>query len=118
MMYKVRILLSAVALIALSACPPASAEDVYITAPSYTASNDISDRPITVDSYGWLHGIDKAGEWLEYEFDLTSYGIHSAVIMVKGTLGVDFHLQMEITGKTSHTFQMLDFNFTGSGFVG
>ena len=117
-MNKVRILLSGIALIALAACPPASAEDVYITAPSYTASNNIADRPISVDSYGWLHGLDNTGEWVEYHFDLTGYGVHSSIIMVKGTLGVDFHLRMEITGDTSHSFQALDFNFTGSGFVG
>jgi len=117
-MNKVRILFSGIALIALAACPPASAEDVYITAPSYTASNNIADRPISVDSYGWLHGLDNTGEWVEYHFDLTGYGVHSSIIMVKGTLGVDFHLRMEITGDTSHSFQALDFNFTGSGFVG
>ncbi len=102
----------------MAAYPPASAEDVFIAASSYTAANDIADRPITVDSYGWLHGLDHEGEWLEYHFDLLGFGVHSSSIMVKGTMGIEFHLRMEITGDISHSFQIIDFNFTGSGFVG
>ena len=111
-------LLYGIALVLLAACPPVSSEDVYIHAPDYTAVNDIADRPITVDSYGWLHGIDCEGEWLEYAFELTSFGVHSSGMLVKGTMGTEFHLQMEITSNDSHFFQILDFNFTGSGFVG
>ena len=106
------------ALVVLVACPPASAEDVFIPAPSYSEVNNIAERPITVDSYGWLHGIDYEGEWLEYTFELTSFGTYSSGIRVKGTLGTEFHLQMEITGNDSHFLQKLDFNFTGSGFIG
>ena len=111
-------LLFGIALAVLAACPPAFAEDVYIYAPAYTAVNNIADRPITIDSYGWLHGIDYEGEWLEYTFGLTSFGTHSSGILVKGAMGVEFHLQMEITGNGSHFVQILDFNFTGSGFTG
>ena len=80
--------------------------------------NNIAYRPITVDSYGWLHGIDYEGEWLEYNFGLTIFGVHSSGILVKGTLGTEFHLRMEITGDDSQLIQSLDFNFTGSGFTG
>ena len=117
-MRSAKILLSIIALTVLAACPPSYAEDVYIHAPNYTAVNDIADRPITVDSYGWLHGIDCEGEWLEYTFELTGFGTYSSSILVKGTLGTEFHLRMEITGNDSHFVQILDFNFTGSGFIG
>jgi hypothetical protein len=117
-MISAKTLLSVIALVLLAACPPASGEDVIIAAPSYSAVNNITGRPITVDSYGWLHGIDYEGEWLEYTFELTSFGVHSSGILVKGTLGAEFHLHMVITGTDSHFLQSLDFNFTGSGFVG
>lgn len=111
-------LLACIALIVLAACPPATAEDVVIPASSYTASNDIADRPITVDPYGWLHGLDCEGEWLEYHFDLLGFGVHSSSIRVKGTTGVDFYLRMELTGDVSQSIQIIHFNFTGSGFFG
>ena len=117
-MISAKTLLSGIALVLLAACSPASAEDVFIPAPSYSAVNNIAGRPITVDSYGWLHGIDYKGEWLEYNFELTIFGVHSSGILVKGTLGTEFHLRMEITGNDSHFLQSLDFNFTGSGFIG
>ena len=117
-MNRVRILIVGIALVVLAACPPASAENVYIPAQNYTGSNDIADRPITVDSYGWLHGLDNTGEWLEYDFSLLSFGIHSSTIMIKGTMGVDFHLRLEVTGINNHSFQVIDFYFTGSGFTG
>ena len=117
-MNKARILIAGIALIILAVCPPASAENVYIPAENYTGSNNIADRPITVDSYGWLHGLDNTGEWLEYDFSLLSFGIHSSTIMIKGTMGVDFHLRLEVTGKNNHSFQVIDFYFTGSGFTG
>lgn len=111
-------LLSSIILIVLAACPPASAEDVFIPASSYTAVNNIADRPITIDSSDWLHGLDCEGEWIEYHFDLLGFGVYSSGITVKGTLGYDFHLRMEITGDVSHSIQFIDFYFTGSGFVG
>lgn len=117
-MKRIRTLLAGIALVVMAACPPVSAEDVFIPAQNYTGSNDIAGRPFTVDSYGWLHGLDNSGEWVEYEFNLLSYGVHSSSIMVKGTMGVAFHLRLEITGNTTHSFQAIDFNFTGSGFVG
>jgi len=117
-MRRTGILLAGIAIIVLAASPPSSAEDVYIPAQDYSAANDIADRPITVDSYGWLHGLDYTGEWLEYDFSLLSFGVHSSTLQIKGTMDVEFHLQLEITGNTTHSFQVIDFNFTGSGFVG
>lgn len=91
---------------------------MFIPAASYTAANDIADSPITVDSYGWLHGLDCEGEWLEYHFNLLGFGVHSSSITVKGTTGIDFNLRMELTGDVSNSTQIIHFNFTGSGFVG
>ena len=112
-----RLLFAAVLILAMYALP-AWAEDVYILAMDYTAVSNTGGRPITVDSYGWLHGIDIEGEWLEFEFDLATFGEHSSTIHVKGEMDVPFHLRMEITGNSSHFMEVLDFNFTGSGFVG
>ncbi len=113
-----KIQLACIALIVFAACPPATAEDVFIPASNYTAANDIAGLPITVDSYGWLHGLDCDGEWLEYHFDLLGFGVHSSRIIVKGTTGVDFNLRMELTGDESQSIQIIHFNFSGSGFVG
>ena len=108
-----------IVLVALSfACPSATAEDMVIPASSYTATNNIAGSPITVDRYGWLHGLDCMGEWLEYHFDIVEFGVHSSNITVMGTTGVDFDLVMELTGDLSHSTRMIQFNFTGSGFVG
>ena len=117
-MKRTGILLAGIALIILAASPPSSAEDVYIPAQNYTGSNNIADRPFTVDSTGWLHGLDNTGEWLEYDFSLLSFGVHSSTLQIKGTMGVEFHLRLEITGNTTHSFQVIDFNFTGSGLFG
>jgi hypothetical protein len=111
-------LFSGIALIVFLACPPATAEDMVIPAFSYTTTNDIAGNPITIDEYGWLHGLDCTGEWLEYHFDLVEFGVHSSNITVMGTTGVDFHLQMELSGDLSRSTQIIQFNFTGSGFVG
>lgn len=117
-MISAKTLIFSIAIVLLAACPPASAENVHIMAAAYTAVNDIANRPITVDSEGWLHGIDCEGESLEYTFGLTVFGTHSSSIMVKGELDIDFHLQMEVTGSDSHFLQFVDFNFTGAGFLG
>jgi hypothetical protein len=106
------------AVLALLPAGSAVAQDVFITAPAYTASNNIGGRPLTTDSYGWVHGIDLNGEWLEYDFDLAGFGTHSARIVVKGEMGVEYRVRMELTGDVSHSIQVIDFDFTGAGFVG
>jgi len=107
-----------IALIILAACPPATAEHVVIPGSSFTAANDIAGLPVTVDVLGWVHGLDCKDEWLEYHFDLLEFGVHSSSITVMGTTGVDFHLQIELTGDLSGSVQIIHYNFTGSGFVG
>jgi hypothetical protein len=105
-------------LLVFLASSPAAAQNLVIPAPSYTSANDIASLPITVDPYGWVHGIDTKGEWLEYDLELLVPGNYSSSITVKGTMGVAFDLELEFTGSVSQTAQTVQFGFTGSGFVG
>jgi hypothetical protein len=118
MMRTFKTLAAILSLTLLGLCPPASAEDVYIYAPDYTAANDAAGIPLSVDAYGWLHGMDSEGEWLEYEFDLEVSGEHAVGLLVKGEMDVDFNLRMEVSGGSEPLVKVLDFNFTGTGFTG
>jgi hypothetical protein len=108
---------SCAAIMLLLSCP-AAAQDVFINAPTYSGSYNIGGRALTTDSYGWVHGIDVSGEWLEYDLALLVFGTYASRIVVKGTMGVEYSIRMEITGDVSHSIQVVDFDFTGAGFVG
>ena len=96
---------------------PVSAEDVSIAAADTICTHNISMMPITV-SNGWVRGMDFTGEWVEYQFTISGFGVNESNIVAMGTIGVPFSVRMILTGSVTHTVQTINFNFTGSGFLG
>jgi hypothetical protein len=113
-----RLLQAVLAIFTVALLPGISvAEDIYIAAADTSASHNLSLNPITVVS-DWLRGIDCANEWVEYEFDLTGFGVNESRLTVMGADGVPFSIRMTVTGKASQSVQTTYFNFTGSGWYG
>jgi len=96
---------------------PAGADNVKIYASDTTACHNIGLLPIKVYD-GWLHGLDVAGEWAEYHFSISGFGVNGSRITAMGTLGVPFNIRMMVTGENDYTMQSLDFGFIGAGFSG
>ncbi len=96
---------------------PAGAEAVKIFASDTTACHNIDLLPIKIYD-GWLQGLDVAGEWAEYHFSISGFGVNASRITAMGTLGVPFNIRMMLTGDNDYTMQSLDFDFIGAGFSG
>jgi hypothetical protein len=96
---------------------PAGAEAVKIFASDTTACHNTGLLPIKIYD-GWLQGLDVAGEWVEYHFSISGFGVNASRITAMGTLGVPFNIRMMLTGENDYTMQSLDFNFIGAGFSG
>jgi hypothetical protein len=96
----------------------ASAEDVYIDATDYIQCQNIDLAPIAISPDSWLTGLDFEGEWVEYHFEISGFGVNSAELLVMGTTGVPFSIQMTVRGDVNPMSQVIFFNFTGTGFTG
>ena len=95
----------------------ARAESVTIYARDLIASHNEGLNPITVID-GWVRGVDYPGDWVEYSFHVTGFGINDTYMTAMGTTGVTFGALMTVTGDLSGTGQMISFDFIGSGFEG
>ncbi|MBU8922472.1 MAG: hypothetical protein KOO63_11700 [Bacteroidales bacterium] len=92
------------------------AKDVVIDATHYTESNDVGSIPVGVAPMGHLQGLDMPGEWTKYTFSTTELGAYGTSLLIRGTLGVEFHLQLVIEPVGVVEIQKFDFFFTGLGF--
>lgn len=96
----------------------AAAEDVIIFARDYTASNDIAFDPISVDELNWLTGVDCAGEWVEYHFEVSGFGTSEVRLVVSGLASVSYDLTVTLTADGSGSVQTVPVGFTGGGLSG
>jgi len=95
---------------------PSAAETVKIYASDTLSSHNEGLAPIT-SLLDWVNGIDYPGDYVEYRFHLSGYGVNSTRITAQGTWGVPFRIRMDVWGD-SGSLQTVYFDFVGSGFSG
>jgi hypothetical protein len=99
--------------------PPTALQgkDYIIYANEYDSSHDISLEPITKQDYS-ITGLDYPGEWVEYSFFPDEFGTNASVIVVRGTAGIAFSLELTLISGLVGEEQTTLFEFIGNGFSG
>jgi hypothetical protein len=114
---------TALLILALAMMLPAvsPAQTILIEAENYTSYYDFAFEPIRVlyatgNSDSMLYGLDTVDEWVEYQFAVSAFGDYSFNLHCKGDQGWPYTFQVWLTGGTTGHVQVLDVQFTGTGY--
>jgi hypothetical protein len=98
------------------------AETVIVQSENYTVAYELLYSPIQIVSEAGcgggykLMGLDAPGEWVEYDLTISAFGSWSTFLVCRGDTGVNYHLQLTLTGKGSGFSQTIDINFVGDQY--
>jgi hypothetical protein len=64
-----------------------------------------------------MTGLDRPGEWVEYDITPDSYGTYEIRMAARGEDSLQYHLELTVTNILSGEEQVIPFDFTGAGFA-
>ena len=100
----------------------AGAERVLVDNEDFTDSHDLAFDSIhtlvSSSCHGgfMLVGLDYAGEWVEYDLTISSFGSWATGLVCRGDSSVHYTLQLKVTGTVSGASQTIDIVYNGLGY--
>jgi len=109
--------ITAILALSLAFSGAASSQDILVLASEYTDSLDIGGDPVGTNLLGWMVGLDRPGEWVEYDIQPHSFGTYEIRMSLRGADSVQFHLELTVTDGGTGEQQVIPFDFTGAGMT-
>jgi hypothetical protein len=109
-------------LIVTAIAAPCYSATIKIEAESYTSYKDTAGNRISFASNSecsggfYLFGLDYTNEWVSYTVPISGYSTYKASMYLRGDLGVEYNLRLELTPVEGGFTQTTYFNFIGLGF--
>ncbi|RJR29667.1 MAG: hypothetical protein C4574_03200 [Candidatus Latescibacterota bacterium] len=92
----------------------AGAVSVTLEAENFSRCHDVDFDPIRkVDTR--LHGLGAPGEWVEYDFSMSSFGTYAATLVCWGEIGVTYTMHLSYSDLEDTGLQTIAFTFAGTG---